>query len=521
VTAHYQSLRILGLKENQIKQLTGDHRGAGLPEADEALLDFALKLGRFPASLGQEDIAELSAFGFTDEGILEAVLMTALTNFLCCLSTGLGVTSDFPPLVLGEDPGFKGPASHKGSGVVNLQGSGPYLSSVEMSAADFPPFAFFQEKFGFIPNIFRAQTLRPDVLEAEAKAVGTILLTEDVLSRFQKECILLVVSALNLNTYCVAVHSEMLRNLGIPAEKSDQIALDHHVTDLSQTDKALLDCAVKLAQRPAEFGADDIQILKHAGLTDEQILEAVVMTALTHFLNTLQMGLGTIPDFEPRLIFPVKEVNLSASSSRPTIDLFQKEESAPEDPDVEIVARVRAGDTDAFEHLVRVHGRKIYRSLVGILGTPEEAEDALQDTFIKAFTHISEFEGRSRFSTWLVRIAINTGVQRLRGRKDLDSLEGEDDEFKPRNIQAWGDDPEQAYSKEEVRRLIEQEIMKLPVKYRVVLVLRDIEELSTVEAANALGLGVPALKARLIRGRLMLRESLVPYFAQGTTGAIA
>ncbi|HEX4901016.1 MAG TPA: peroxidase-related enzyme, partial [Pyrinomonadaceae bacterium] len=130
VTAHYHSLRTLGLKENQIERLIGGHRGAGLPGADEALLDFALKLGRFPASLGQEDIAELRPFGFTDEGILEAVLMTALTNFLCCLSTGLGVTSDFPPLQLGVDPGFKGPASHKGSGVVDLQGRGPYLSSV-------------------------------------------------------------------------------------------------------------------------------------------------------------------------------------------------------------------------------------------------------------------------------------------------------------------------------------------------------------------------------------------------------
>ena len=158
---------------------------------------------------------------------------------------------------------------------------------------------------------------------------------------------------------------------------------------------------------------------------------------------------------------------------------------------------------------------------MGILGNPDEAEDALQDVFLKAFQHIADFEGRSRFSTWLVRIAINTGIQRVRARKETESLEGEDEEFRPRNIQAWQDDPEQSYSKEEMRRLIEKEIMKLPVKYRLVLMLRDVEELSTVEAANALELGVPALKARLVRGRLMLRESLVPYFSKGSTGAIA
>jgi len=185
------------------------------------------------------------------------------------------------------------------------------------------------------------------------------------------------------------------------------------------------------------------------------------------------------------------------------------------------VARVQAGDTDAFEELVRKHGRRSYRSLVGILGSADEAEDAMQDVFMKAFQHIGDFERRSRFSTWLVRIAINTAIQRVRGRKEIDSLEEEDGEFRPRNIQAWQDDPEQCCSKEEMRRLIEKEIIKLPAKYRLVLMLRDVEELSTAEAANALGLGVPALKARLVRGRLMLREALVPYFSRESTGVTA
>ena len=140
---------------------------------------------------------------------------------------------------------------------------------------------------------------------------------------------------------------------------------------------------------------------------------------------------------------------------------------------------------------------------------------------MKAFQHIGDFERRSRFSTWLVRIAINTAIQRVRGRKEVSSLEEEDGEFRPRNIQAWQPDPEQCCSKEEMRRLIEKEIIKLPMKYRLVLILRDVEELSTAEAASALGLGVPALKARLVRGRLMLREALVPYFSKENTGVTA
>jgi len=182
---------------------------------------------------------------------------------------------------------------------------------------------------------------------------------------------------------------------------------------------------------------------------------------------------------------------------------------------------VKNGETDAFEEVVRRHGRRVYRSLIGILGNAEEAEDALQDCFLKAFQHLPEFEGRARFSTWLLRIAVNTGIQRLRGRKDFDSLDEEVDDFKPRRIQAWNENPEELYSREELKRIVEQEVMKLPVKYRVALMLRDLEELPTEQAANALGLTIPGLKARVLRGRLMLRESMVAYFARGAAGVKA
>src|SRR6266496_376099 len=514
-TAHAEFLRRLGEPEERLRQIARDHRQAELSTADEALLDFALKLARDPTSIGRADHETLREKGFADEQILEVTVMAGLTNFLCGLATGLGVAPDFEPLMLSQTR-----STFRETTRDLTHERGAYLPAIERRPDEFPPFAFFKEKFGFVPNIFRAQTLRPDVVEAEAQVVGTILLTDDVLSRKQKEYILLVISAANLNTYCVAVHCEMLRALGMPEEKSDQIAIDHHQADLSEADRALLDFALKLGKRPETFGSEDIDSLRRHGFADKQILEAIVMTALTDFLNTLQMGLGTTPDFAPRLIFPLKEVNPEDDGARPMVGRFLEEESLLEDADAAVVARVQAGDTDAFEELVRRHGRKVYRSLVGILGDVVEAEDAMQDAFLKAFEHIAEFEGRSTFATWLVRIAINTGVQRLRGRKNFESLD-DDDDFRPRRIQAWQDDPEQSYSKEEIRALIEREIAKLPPKYRVVLVLRDLGELSTAQAANALGLGVPALKARLLRGRLMLRESLVPYFSKGSAGVTA
>jgi RNA polymerase sigma-70 factor (ECF subfamily) len=144
---------------------------------------------------------------------------------------------------------------------------------------------------------------------------------------------------------------------------------------------------------------------------------------------------------------------------------------------------------------------------------------------LKAFQHLGNFQGRSKFSTWLVSIASNTGLQRLRERKPIHSLDDDAVEteggFRLQQIRAWSDDPEQLYSKSEVRSLVEDHVMKLPAKYRVVVVLRDIEQLSIEETATALGLGIPALKSRHLRGRLMLRDALTPHFAAGARGGAA
>jgi RNA polymerase sigma-70 factor (ECF subfamily) len=244
-----------------------------------------------------------------------------------------------------------------------------------------------------------------------------------------------------------------------------------------------------------------------------------VMASLTNFLNTLQMGLGAKPDFVPRRTFPRFERKVAHPGAS---DHRHIHVTLPVDPDAEFVAKVQGGEVDAFEELMNRHSKRVYRTLVGILGNPDEARDAMQDTFLKAFEHLGRFERRSKFSTWLVSIASNTGLQRLRDRKSVESLDHSglesEEGFRPRQIQAWGDDPEQLYSQTEMRTLVENGVMKLPAKYRIVLVLRDIEQLPTEDVAAALGLGIPALKARLLRGRLMLREALSPHFTKSTKG---
>ena len=371
-----------------------------------------------------------------------------------------------------------------------------------------------KRNFGLAPKIYRAQLLRPDLVDAQIQLLDRLLFTKGALSRLQKEFILLAVSAENNNSYFPALHCQTLQFLGVKAEQSQQVTIDHRVANLSESDVVLLDFARKLACNPHSFTELDVELLRKSYFTDEQILEVVLMVGLTQFLNYVQFGLGTEPDFKPRITFPLKEVNPTVVSERQTFEPELAGDVVLDDPDFEIVDRVRNGETDAFEELVRKHGRRVYRSLIGIVGSAEEAEDALQDAFLKAFQHLPHFEGRSRFSTWLVRIAINTGLQRIRSRKDIDSLDEENEEFRPRNIQAWTDSPEEFYSREELRRLVEKEVMKLPVKYRVALVLRDLEELSTEEAAAALGLSIPGVKARILRGRLMLREAMVPYFTK-------
>jgi RNA polymerase sigma-70 factor (ECF subfamily) len=505
VTAQWHLLRELGLSPDRLDPLARDYGDAGLDRSDVALLDFSVKLGGKEPRINAGDIDALRAQGLTDQHVLEAILATALARFLCTLSVGLDVEPDYPPRPVAS-------FARRLPEIVDSSPSpatrGPHLHAIDRDPREFSPFAFFQEQFGFVPNIFRAQTLRPDIVEAEALAVGSVLLTNDILSRVQKEYILLVISAANLNTYCVAVHCEMLRGLGVPEDVSDQIAVDHHHADLSAADTELLDFALRVA-RLSPVGPTELGRLRAHRFTDSQVLEAVAMSSLTNFLNTLQAGLGTVPDFHPRRDF-VATVNLSAGDAHPTLGSV-----SGVDPDAEYVARAIQGDAGAFEELVRRHHRQMYRTSLGVTGNAEDAEDAAQTAFFKAFQRLKHFEGHARFSTWLTRIVINESLERLRARKPMESLslEGEDrGEFRPHVMRAWVDNPEQLYQREELRSMIERALAEMPVRYRMAVLLRDIEQLSTTEAASALGLAVPTLKSHLLRGRLMLREALAPHF---------
>ena len=185
-------------------------------------------------------------------------------------------------------------------------------------------------------------------------------------------------------------------------------------------------------------------------------------------------------------------------------------------PDVALVERARGGDAAAFETLVRQYDRPIFRVANHITQNREDAEDIVQDVFLKAYRKLDQFQGNSKFSTWLTRIAVNESLMRLRKRKtsrtvsmdqDVQTEEGSI----PRDFADWGLDPEQQYNQSELGDILQKTIAGLSPGFRTVFTLRDIEHLSTEETANALGLSVPAVKSRLLRARLQLRERLSRY----------
>jgi len=182
-----------------------------------------------------------------------------------------------------------------------------------------------------------------------------------------------------------------------------------------------------------------------------------------------------------------------------------------------LVAQAKAGDQNAFAELVNKYERKIYRLAKNITRNDEDAEDVLQDAFLKAYTHLDNFKGDSKFYTWIVRIAVNEALMRLRKRKTdrtvpLDEPVELGEETVQREIAVWEDNPEQQYSQEEWRRILDEAVESLKPDFRTVFVLRDIEELSTEETAETLGISVPAVKSRLLRARLALRERLTRQF---------
>jgi RNA polymerase sigma-70 factor, ECF subfamily len=196
-----------------------------------------------------------------------------------------------------------------------------------------------------------------------------------------------------------------------------------------------------------------------------------------------------------------------------------QKQAAPVDNELELVTAARKGDVSAFETLVNRYERKIFRLGMNITGSREDAEDVMQEAFLKAYEHLPEFQGNSRFYTWLVRIAVNQALMKLRKRRpnetslDAEIETGEDSYF--RDVEDWGPSPEDRYKQSELNGILNEVIGELDPSFRIVFQLRDIEELSTEETAEILKLSVPAVKSRLLRARLKLRQRLNRYFRQG------
>lgn len=177
--------------------------------------------------------------------------------------------------------------------------------------------------------------------------------------------------------------------------------------------------------------------------------------------------------------------------------------------DLEVVERVKAGESALYEIIMRRYNQRLYRVARAILRDDGEAEDVMQDAYVHAYQHLGQYAGAAPFSTWLTRIAVNEALTRLKGRKRAQQLEDIDSNGDgPMYVADNSPDPEQNASVAELGHLLEQAVLDLPEHYRAVVMLRDIEEMSTAETAAALDLTEENVKIRLHRGRAMAREWL-------------
>jgi RNA polymerase sigma-70 factor (ECF subfamily) len=185
--------------------------------------------------------------------------------------------------------------------------------------------------------------------------------------------------------------------------------------------------------------------------------------------------------------------------------------------DLALVHACKNGDYAAFEEIVKRYDRKLFRIAQYLMHNREDAEDAVQEAFVKAFQHLDQFREDAKFSTWLTRIAMNQSLMMLRKRRSskevsLDEDFQSDDGKLPIEIADWAPNPEDLYQATQLREILRKTLQKLGPGLRIVFVLRDIEGFSLEQTAEALGLSVVAVKARTFRARLQLRERLSRYF---------
>jgi RNA polymerase sigma-70 factor, ECF subfamily len=209
-----------------------------------------------------------------------------------------------------------------------------------------------------------------------------------------------------------------------------------------------------------------------------------------------------------------------------TTNSIQLEVSAMASDDLSLVRASKNGDVAAFEHLVKRYDRKLLRIAQSVTHNTEDAQDAVQEAFLKAFQNLGQFREESQFSTWLIRITLNQSLMKLRKLRALREVPPDEDlqadgDMLPMEIADWAPNPEQRYWASELRSILVKALEELRPILRVVFVLRDIEGLSTAETAEVLNLSHAAVKARLWRGRLQLRERLNKYFSKQTESSRA
>jgi RNA polymerase sigma-70 factor (ECF subfamily) len=187
-----------------------------------------------------------------------------------------------------------------------------------------------------------------------------------------------------------------------------------------------------------------------------------------------------------------------------------------------LIARIRNGETSLFATLVKPYERRVYMTALALLRNQADAEDVAQEAILKAFTHLNQFRGESRFSTWLIQITVNEA--RMRQRKQHAELfepiadapgQGEEGAYTPRDFADWREIPSEALERSELRTLLTKALASLAQKYREVFLLRDVQRLSIEETARMLSISVASVKTRLLRARLMLRDILAPSLADG------
>jgi RNA polymerase sigma-70 factor (ECF subfamily) len=183
--------------------------------------------------------------------------------------------------------------------------------------------------------------------------------------------------------------------------------------------------------------------------------------------------------------------------------------------EAQIIASILAGNAHEFHDLIRPHERSVYIMALSLLHNEADAEDAAQEAFLKAFRNLARFRGESKFSTWLISIALNEARSRLRSKKavKMDSLDEPSEgpgHVSPALLRDWREIPSEVLERQEFRLLLQQAVTDLPLIYREIFLLRDVEELSVNESAEVLGITVASAKVRLHRARIMLQKKLVP-----------